>query len=75
MDIYKVRDNLKNTIKGKELLLSQLNGCENKFTREFVETNIKELKTILTDVNLCCDKETDRDIADGWEHSPDGMGN
>ncbi len=63
MDIYTVRDNLKNTIQGKELLLAEfqsapLRGGANlevvTVMRQILEHNIGELNRILADVEQCC---------------------
>ena len=69
MNIYKVRDNLKNTIKGKEAYLEQvrearLRGTEREdialfAVQEFLKTNLDELKKILADVEVCCTKATE----------------
>ena len=86
MNIYTVRDNLKNTIAGKEKMLKDM-----KFQRafgdgswqgdmakqaayfatvEFLEINIYELKRILADVEVCCEKDTEQ----SWESNPERMG-
>ena len=75
MNIYTVRDNLKNTIAGKEQILADLvNRKEhgwfnstseivaNRATIEFLEVNIDELKKILADVEKCCETAT----ANSW---------
>ena len=61
MNIYTVRDNLKNTIAGKQTMLDKLiqrKDVKREFhdevayfaTKEFLEINIGELKRILADV-------------------------
>ena len=75
MNIYTVRDNLKNTIAGKEQMLAEkierneqgwFNSTSeivaNRATIEFLKVNIDELKKILADVEVCCEKAT----ADSW---------
>jgi hypothetical protein len=66
MNIQTVRDNLKNTIAGKEQHLKTLNGdliagdyvdrTVTKTTIEFLKINIGELKRILQDVEQCIPK-------------------
>ena len=80
MDIYTVRDNLKNTIKGKESLLASLKDTSDvndraskmalDVSRNFLEINIIELEKILADVEVCCEKA----IADSWIGCEDRMG-
>lgn len=82
MNIYTVRDNLKNTIAGKEYLLDQysraLEGDKMLYEQkiavgaacEFVKINIDELKKILQDVEVCCEKATE----DSWALNPDRSG-
>ena len=86
MNIYTVRDNLKNTIAGKEKMLKDM-----KFQRafgdgswqgdiakqaayfatvEFLEININELNRILKDVEVCCQQHTEM----GWQINPERMG-
>ena len=73
MNIYKVRDNLKNTIAGKEAFLASVQEKAKKnlgnidtyvtvATIGFLEINIDELKKILADVETCCQQA----IADSW---------
>ena len=69
MNIYTVRDNLKNTIAGKEAYLGQMerdivayNQTVNYTVAKFLRINIDELKKILADVEQCCEKAT----ADSW---------
>jgi CBS-domain-containing membrane protein len=71
MNIYTVRDNLKNTIAGKEKYLAQVESALAEglassqlrialsTTQEFLSINIDELKRILQDVEVCCEKATE----------------
>lgn len=74
MNIYKVRDNLKQTIAGKETHLEGLRQCIRDLeaidcqddswfratvTVEFLQINVDELKRILADVEVCCTKATE----------------
>jgi thiamine monophosphate synthase len=82
MNIYTVRDNLKNTIAGKEKYLAQVDSAlagglassqlriALSTTQEFLSINIDELKRILQDVEVCCEKAT----ADSWALNPDRSG-
>jgi hypothetical protein len=80
MNIYTVRDNLKNTIAGKEKMLAGLKSTLDtndvaermvlNATRGFLEINIGELKRILQDVEQCCEKATQ----DSWALNPDRSG-
>jgi hypothetical protein len=83
MNIYTVRDNLKNTIAGKEALLEEYkkasliavrNDTPDRVTigamAGFLSINIDELKRILQDVEQCCEKAT----YDSWKENPDRMG-
>ncbi len=83
MNIYTVRDNLKNTIAGKEALLEEYkkasliavrNDTPDRVTigamAGFLSTNIDELKRILQDVEQCCEQAT---LA-SWEQNPDRSG-
>ena len=68
MNIQTVRDNLINTIAGKEKMLAGIKNPDDIFnwearaaaiaTREFLEINIDELRRILQDVEQCIGKET-----------------
>ena len=82
MNIYTVRDNLKNTIAGKEEYLASLENvlaghhltptertvCST--TAKFLINNLDELKRILADVKQCCEKESNN----SWKENPDRMG-
>lgn len=73
MNIYTVRDNLKNTIKGKRVLLDSLKPSPEagyEILHHMVSMNIEELERILADVEVCCKKESD----DSWITNPDRMG-
>lgn len=79
MDIYTVRDNLKNTIAGKEAFLARLANSRDmrieaamatEATRTMVEINLDELKKILADVEVCCEKAVEA----SWAISEDRMG-
>lgn len=79
MNIYTVRDNLKRTIEGKEQMLADLeipavttpgNRMALETTAKFLVINIKELKSILADVEACCKQASD----DSWTTNPDRMG-
>jgi flagellar biosynthesis/type III secretory pathway protein FliH len=66
IDMKTVRDNLKNTIAGKETMLAemlqkqytlpQVEARALSVTMEFLEINIDELKRILQDVEQCQDR-------------------
>ena len=59
MNIYTVRDNLKNTIAGKEALLNEYeNQSEKMVIAGMLRLNIDELKKILADVEQCIQGET-----------------
>jgi hypothetical protein len=82
MNIYTVRDNLKNTIANKEAYLashtkylqsSGTHGAENMAihaTAEFLKININELKVILFDVEKCCEEYS----LMSWQINPERMG-
>ena len=85
MNIQTVRDNLKNTIAGKEKHLAGLQECIRQLdalddqgdtwfratvTVEFLAINIDELKRILKDVEQCAKQASD----DSWITNPDRMG-
>jgi hypothetical protein len=82
MNIQTVRDNLKNTIAGKEELLAVFTKPENydwlpqpdKTARDavnaFLKVNIGELKRILQDVESCVAK----DVEQSWRDNPDRSG-
>jgi len=62
MNIQTVRDNLKNTIAGKEAYLARLGNTRDmndgaamavEATRDMLEINLTELKRILQDVEQC----------------------
>ena len=81
MNIYTVRDNLKNTIAGKEKYLAGLREglkedlSEGAFmavlaTIQMLDINIDELKKILRDVEVCCQQHNEM----GWQINPERMG-
>jgi hypothetical protein len=80
MNIYTVRDNLKNTIAGKEKMLASTikdpsgmsEGAQMAViaTRQFLEINIDELKRILQDVETCCIEHNEM----SWQLNPERMG-
>ncbi len=71
MNIYTVRDNLKNTIADKEELLALCPETEKNINiRAFLKVNIDELKRILQDVEVCCEKATEQ----SWRDNPDRSG-
>lgn len=82
MNIYTVRDNLKNTIAGKEQYLKDVQkertfvGLRDgedlalKTVAEFLTININELKVILHDVEVCCEQYA----LMNWEINPERMG-
>ena len=84
MNIYTVRDNLKNTIAGKEQYLAECEKtmvyyeagqCESAMVQisimiDMLKINIGELKRILQDVEQCCKKATEQ----SWLANPDRMG-
>jgi hypothetical protein len=86
MNIHTVRDNLKNTIAGKEKMLKDIKfnmafgdgswqsdiGKQMALhaTIEFLEINIDELKRILKDVEGCVAK----DVEQSWRDNPDRSG-
>ena len=80
MNIYTVRDNLKNTIAGKERFLrvremtilpdDKIKKMANEVIDHMLQENIDELRRILQDVEQCCEQST----ADSWKENPDRMG-
>lgn len=84
MNIQTVRDNLRNTIAGKEKMLASLNPnnpyseefksegevMARRATIEFLKINIAELKRILADVEVCCEQHSEM----GWMINPERMG-
>lgn len=56
--IHTIRDNLKNTIAGKQMLLDELAASKNwehGVMRDFLAVNLAELSRILEDVETCCE--------------------
>jgi hypothetical protein len=75
MNIQTVRDNLKNTIVGKEKYLAELRKKYDQTgvssaVAEFLEINIAELRYILQDVESCVAK----DVEQSWRDNPDRSG-
>ena len=84
MNIQTVRDNLRNTIAGKEGYLKALTDSRkaydsrweplkaavNESTINFLEVNIDELKRVLQDVETCVAK----DVEQSWRDNPDRSG-
>lgn len=79
MNIYTVRDNLIQTIEGKEYMLQELEGMRfneigkqiaNGATIKFLAVNIDELRRILQDVEVCCEQHTEM----GWQINSERMG-
>lgn len=83
MNIYTVRDNLKQTIAGKQDLLARskarlgqrptpddVTWFTIKSTVEFLQINIDELQKILADVEVCCTQHSEM----GWQINPERMG-
>jgi len=80
MNIQTVAENLRNTIAGKEKLLeahrkvlclgTMAEDAALYATVSFLAVNIDELKRILQDVEVCCEKAT----ADSWAINPDRTG-
>lgn len=80
MKIETVRDNLRNTIKGKEVYLQVLSEKadvavypQNKVfagVADMLAINIDELKRILADVEVCMNTAD----ANSWIENPDRMG-
>lgn len=79
MNIYTVRDNLKNTIKGKEAYLDQLGNTRDlndgaamavEACKTMLAINIDELQKILADVEVCCEQA----VAASWAGCEDRMG-
>ena len=70
MNIYTVRDNLKNTIAGKEdhladlryqsTLMARTEEIATKATIKFLEVNSDELRRILQDVESCVAKDVEQ---------------
>ena len=77
MNVYQLRDNLKNTIKNRrelrELLddFELLNDSSVALVARFLNTNIDELERILDDVEMCCDEHSTRE---SWISNPERMG-
>ncbi len=80
MNIQTVATNLRNTIAGKEKYLDEVRTARCIADRredialhavqELLKVNIDELRRILQDVEVCCEKAT----ADSWALNPERMG-
>ena len=71
MDVYQLRDNLKNTIKNKrELLVAMSDVSFDDLVVRFLKINIDELERILVDVEICCKQST----RESWISNPERMG-
>jgi hypothetical protein len=83
MNIETIRDNLVNTIAGKEALLEDYKKASARAVMldtadritiaamaGFLSTNIDELKTILEDVEQLVEK----DVEQSWRNNPERMG-
>jgi hypothetical protein len=72
MHIHQVRDNIVNTIRGKERFLTGLDPKNPEYSvmKMVVEMNVGELKRILADVEVCCDQA----VSTSWNISPERMG-
>lgn len=72
MNVYQLRDNLKNTIKNKrELLVATSVVSFDDLVVRFLKFNIDELERILDDVEMCCDEHSTRE---SWISNPERMG-
>ncbi len=87
MNIFKVRENIKNTIKGKQEYLKTLecdlvvgdvvSATATRATVAFLKVNIDELNRILQDVETCCGQAQGNDnksVADSWVGEVDRQG-
>ena len=71
MDVYQLRDNLKNTIKNnRELLVARSDDLSEDLVAQFLKINIDELERILVDVEICCKQST----RESWISNPERMG-
>ncbi len=79
MNIQTIRNNLKNTIAGKEKYLATLGNTRDindgaamavEATRAMLEINLQELKRILQDIESCVAK----DVEQSWRDNPDRSG-
>jgi hypothetical protein len=71
MDVYQLRDNLKNTIKNKrEFLVDISDDSSDDLVAQFLNINIDELERILVDVEICCEQST----RDSRISNPERMG-
>lgn len=70
MNVYQLRDNLKNTIKNKRELLVDRSEEYSDLVVQFLNVNIDELERILVDVEICCEQSTRA----SWISNPERMG-
>jgi hypothetical protein len=72
MNIQTVATNLRNTIAGKEEMLTMLNSRRvvDNVAIKFLTINIDELRRILQDVESCVAK----DVEQSWRDNPDRSG-
>ena len=81
VNVYTVRDNLVNTIAGKEAYLAEIGNINAMkitsgeamalaATSKFLKINIEELRQILTDLEICCMKATEA----SWAGAVDRQG-
>lgn len=82
MNIFKVRDNLEQTIRGKENFREALRAslpdvshdlcatAEGKMMLQMLELNIQDLRKILFDVEICVKQANNM----SWELNPERMG-
>lgn len=67
MNVYQLRDNLKNTIENKQEVLADISD---DLVVQFLNVNIDELERILVDVEICCEQSTRA----SWISNPERMG-
>ena len=71
MNVYQLRDNLKNTIKNKrDLAFGDDVDPLHPVVVQFLKLNIDELERILVDVEICCKQST----RESWISNPERMG-
>ena len=69
MNVYQLRDNLKNKIKNKRDLAFGVDPLH-PVVVQFLKLNIDELERILVDVEICCKQST----RESWISNPERMG-
>ena len=71
MNVYQLRDNLKNTIKNRRELLDAMSDVSfDDLVVRFLKINIDELERILVAVEMCCEQST----RESWISNPERMG-